>query len=262
MLVSALGFALMAACVKLVSTRGIPLLEIVAARALVSLVLSYIDVRRKGLSVWGTHRTLLAARGIVGSLALICVYYALMTLPLAEATLLQYMHPMFTALLGLLLLKEGIQRSTVICILFSITGLIVMVEPGVFTGAAPAGQAIESRRGRVRHHFLLSTRCTTAFRGDFRRSIRHARWTVSGAVTHGWNIHADRPTRPHPCYALWDRGKDRRLLLCSDYFCGGTGLGRVCRTAVTVDLCWWCTDHSRRALKCDQAVVEQDSGDQ
>ena len=116
MLVSALGFALMAACVKLVSTRGIPLLEIVAARALVSLVLSYADVRRKGLSVWGTHRTLLAARGIVGSLALICVYYALMTLPLAEATLLQYMHPMFTALLGLLLLKEGIQRSTVICI--------------------------------------------------------------------------------------------------------------------------------------------------
>ncbi|MDG2048087.1 MAG: DMT family transporter [Halioglobus sp.] len=138
MLVSALGFALMAACVKLVSLRGIPLLEIVAARALVSLVISYVDVRRKGLSVWGTHRTLLAARGIVGSFALVCVYYALMTLPLAEATLLQYMHPMFTALLGLLLLKERIQRSTVLCILLSITGLIVMVEPALFSGAAPA----------------------------------------------------------------------------------------------------------------------------
>jgi|TARA_R110002072_G_scaffold109128_3_gene236176 drug/metabolite transporter (DMT)-like permease len=137
MLVSALGFALMAACVKLVATRGIPLLEIVAARSLVSLVISYVDVRRKGLSLWGTHRALLAARGVVGALALICVYYAVMTLPLAEATLLQYMHPMFTALLGLLLLGEGIQRSTVICILFSITGLIVMVEPGVFSGAAP-----------------------------------------------------------------------------------------------------------------------------
>ncbi|MDG1946224.1 MAG: DMT family transporter [Halioglobus sp.] len=137
MLLSALGFALMAACVKLVATRGIPLLEIVAARSLVSLVISYVDVRRKGLSLWGTHRALLAARGVVGALALICVYYAVMTLPLAEATLLQYMHPMFTALLGLLLLGEGIQRSTVICILFSITGLIVMVEPGVFSGAAP-----------------------------------------------------------------------------------------------------------------------------
>ena len=105
MLVSALGFALMAACVKLVASQGIPLLEIVAARALVSLVISYIDVRRKGLSPWGTNRALLIARGAIGTLALICVYYAVTTLPLAEATLLQYMHPVFTALLGLLLLR-------------------------------------------------------------------------------------------------------------------------------------------------------------
>jgi drug/metabolite transporter (DMT)-like permease len=138
MLVSALGFALMAACVKLVSSQGIPLLEIVAARSLVSLAISYIDVRRKGLSLWGTQRALLAARGVIGALALICVYYAVTTLPLAEATLLQYMHPVFTALLGLLLLKEGIRLSTVICILLSIAGLIIMVEPGTLADASPA----------------------------------------------------------------------------------------------------------------------------
>lgn len=138
MLVSALGFALMTTCVKLVSTHGIPLLEIVAARSLVSLVLSYIDVRRKGLSPWGTHRTLLVARGGVGALALICVYYVVMTIPLAEATLLQYMHPVFTALLALLLLRERIQLSTVICIVLSISGLVIMLDPGVFTGASPA----------------------------------------------------------------------------------------------------------------------------
>ncbi|GAL13221.1 metabolite transporter (DMT) superfamily [Vibrio astriarenae] len=34
MLLSALGFALMSACVKYVSTYGIPVFEIVAARAL------------------------------------------------------------------------------------------------------------------------------------------------------------------------------------------------------------------------------------
>ncbi|MEZ5573911.1 MAG: DMT family transporter [Halioglobus sp.] len=138
MLVSALGFALMATCVKLVASRGVPLLEIVAARSLVSLVISYADVRRKGLSLWGTQRALLAARGIVGVLALICVYYALATLPLAEATLLQYMHPVFTALLGLLVLKESIQLSTLICILLSIVGMIIMVEPGIFIDATPA----------------------------------------------------------------------------------------------------------------------------
>jgi len=138
MLVSALGFALMAACVKLVASRGIPLLEIVAARALVSLLLSYVDVRRKGLSPWGTHRKLLVARGVVGAFALVCVYYAVMTLPLAEATLLQYMHPVFTAVLALLLLKEGIHLSTMLCILLSVSGLVIMVEPGVFKAAAPA----------------------------------------------------------------------------------------------------------------------------
>ncbi|MFT4519256.1 MAG: drug/metabolite transporter (DMT)-like permease [Halioglobus sp.] len=138
MLMSALGFALMSTCVKLVASNGIPLLEIVAARSLVSLLLSALDVRRKGLSLWGTHRTLLAARGVVGVLALICVYYAVTTLPLAEATLLQYMHPVFTAILGLLLLKESIHPSTMLCIVFSIAGLIFMVEPGVFAGTTPA----------------------------------------------------------------------------------------------------------------------------
>jgi drug/metabolite transporter (DMT)-like permease len=138
MLVSALGFALMAACVKMVSLRGIPLLEIVAARSLVSLVISYADVRRKGLSPWGSQHALLAARGVIGAMALICVYYAVTTLPLAEATLLQYMHPVFTALLGLLLLKEGITLSTVACIVLSIAGLIVMVDPGTFAGTSAA----------------------------------------------------------------------------------------------------------------------------
>ena len=42
MLVSALAFALMTTCVKLAANRGIPLLEIVAARCLVSLVISYL----------------------------------------------------------------------------------------------------------------------------------------------------------------------------------------------------------------------------
>lgn len=138
MLVSAFAFALMTTFVKLASIRGIPLLEIVAARCLVSLVISYLDVRRKGLSVWGNHRPLLLARGLVGAFALICVYYAVTTLPLAEATLLQYTHPVFTALLALLVLKEGIHLSTIACIALSITGLVIMVEPGLVGVASSA----------------------------------------------------------------------------------------------------------------------------
>lgn len=129
MLLSALGFALMSASVKYVSEHGIPVFEIVAARALVSLIISYLDVKRKRLSVWGHNRKLLLVRGAVGTFALMCVYYSVTTLPLAEATILQYVHPVFTALLGVLFLKERIQSATLVCIALCLTGLAVMMQP-------------------------------------------------------------------------------------------------------------------------------------
>ena len=131
MLLSALSFALMTACVKLVSTHNIPVFEIVAARGLVSLIISYIDIKRKKIPVWGNNKILLISRGVVGTLALLCVYYAVTTLPLVEATLLQYLYPVFTAILAFLFLKERIQRSTLICILLCLLGLFAMVKPNL-----------------------------------------------------------------------------------------------------------------------------------
>lgn len=131
MLLSAFGFAIMAACVKTVSTYGIPVLEIVAARAVVSAILSYADIKRKKISPWGHNKPLLVIRGVVGAITLIFVYYAVATLTLAEATILQYLHPVFTAVLAFIFLKETIQRSTVACIVFSLLGLCIMIQPNL-----------------------------------------------------------------------------------------------------------------------------------
>lgn len=131
MLISALGFALMAACVKEVSGLGIPVLEIVAVRSIVSGIISYADIKRKKIPLFGNNKTLLIARGTVGSFALVFVYYAVTTLPLAEATVLQYLHPVFTAILALFFLKEIIQRSTIVCIIISLLGLFVIIQPNL-----------------------------------------------------------------------------------------------------------------------------------
>jgi drug/metabolite transporter (DMT)-like permease len=131
MLISALGFALMAACVKEVSGLGIPVLEIVAVRAIVSCIISYVDIKRKKIPLFGHNKVLLIARGTVGSFALMFVYYTITTLPLAEATLLQYLHPVFTAILALLFLKETIQRSTIACIVISLLGLFIIIQPNL-----------------------------------------------------------------------------------------------------------------------------------
>lgn len=136
MLLSALGFALMAACVKAVGGYGIPVMEIVAARAIISLIISYVDVKRKKISVWGNNKPLLIARGAIGAASLMVIYFAVTTLPLAEATILQYTYPAFTAVLALIFLKERIQLATVICIALSILGLLVMMRPGIETDAS------------------------------------------------------------------------------------------------------------------------------
>ncbi len=129
MLFSALGFALMTASVKHLSLHHIPVFEIVAARALVSLILSFLDVKRKRISIWGQHKRLLFMRGAVGTVALMCVYYSVSTLPLAEATILQYVYPVFTAILAIIFLKEKLQSSTIICIVFCLIGLFLIVKP-------------------------------------------------------------------------------------------------------------------------------------
>ena len=119
----------MAVCVKYASLEGIPVLEIVAARALVSLILSYADIRYKNISVLGQHKGLLFLRGLVGSLALVCVYYAITHLPLAEATVLQYLYPIFTAVLALLFLKEHIHWQLIVGIILSFIGVLCIVRP-------------------------------------------------------------------------------------------------------------------------------------
>ncbi|MFT6791623.1 MAG: drug/metabolite transporter (DMT)-like permease [Cellvibrionaceae bacterium] len=138
MMLSAMGFAAMGALVKVCSAQGISVMTIIAARALVSLVLSVADVKRKRLSLLGNQRFWLFARGLVGTFALICVYFALTSLPFAEATVLQYLHPAFTAVLAIIFLGERIHPSTIVCIFLSVIGLAMIIRPEFLFGAISA----------------------------------------------------------------------------------------------------------------------------
>jgi len=132
MMISALSFSLMSLFVKLSANAGIPVIEILASRTLISLVLSYWFAKRAGLYIWGTHRRLLIARGLVGFCALLLVYYCISELPLAEATILQFLSPIFTALLGWLILREQVSKSLAASITLSLLGAVVITKPGLF----------------------------------------------------------------------------------------------------------------------------------
>ncbi len=128
MVLSALAFSLMTVCVKWLSDR-IPPTEIVFVRALVSLVLSALLLRRAQVSWWGQARGFLLLRGVFGFLGLHCVFYAVSQLPLADATVIQYLHPVFTAVLAMLLLSEIPGRGVLAGIGLSLLGLILVVQP-------------------------------------------------------------------------------------------------------------------------------------
>ena len=129
MFISAFAFALMSALVKEASLLGIPLLQIIFIRAVISVFLSLADIRRVRAHPLGHRRWLLLARGVTGFIALTSVFFAIIHLPIAVATMLHYMHPVFTALLAFIFLTERPTPATLICIALSLTGLGFMVAP-------------------------------------------------------------------------------------------------------------------------------------
>lgn len=131
MLLSAFGFAVMGALVKTAGATGVPLLQIIFVRAVISVLLSLADIRRAGAHPLGNRRWLLLARGTVGFIALTSVFYAVLHLPYAQATILQYLNPVFTALLALALLGEVPTRATIVCVVLSVAGLLVMLGPSL-----------------------------------------------------------------------------------------------------------------------------------
>lgn len=136
-LVSAAAFAAMTAAAKLVGAR-LPVFEIVFVRALFSVLVTAALLRRVRSPLLGTRRPLLALRGLFGFCGLSCSFYAVIHLPLAEATLLQFMHPVFTVALAALLLGERIGRGIVVGIPLALAGVLLVVRPGFLFGGAAA----------------------------------------------------------------------------------------------------------------------------
>lgn len=135
MVYAAVLFSVMSLLVK-VAGRTLPSQEIVFGRSAVTLLLSWLMLRREGRSVWGTHRLLLSVRGIAGFAALLCFFFAITHLPLGDATVIQYLNPVFTALLAAVLLGESLRSSVLVGTLGSLAGVALIAQPAFLFGRA------------------------------------------------------------------------------------------------------------------------------
>lgn len=137
MALGAFYFSLMGLLVRMVGQR-IPNQEVVLVRGLLTLVFTWFLLRRAGVDPWGNRKRGLVMRGFLGFAALSCFYYSLVHLPLAEATLLQYMNPLWAAVLAAGLLQERMTRREIGLVLASLCGVVLVARPEfLFGGASP-----------------------------------------------------------------------------------------------------------------------------
>ncbi|WP_394347706.1 DMT family transporter [Mangrovivirga cuniculi] len=124
MLLSGICFSLMNVLVKYLT--NIPATEIIVFRSLISFILSAMILRRQKVSVWGNNKKLLIGRGLAGAIALTIYFYTLQRIPLATAVTLQFLAPVFTAILGIFIVKEKLSPWQFLFFMVSFAGILII----------------------------------------------------------------------------------------------------------------------------------------
>ena len=124
MLLATFFFAFMNAAVKLLG--HLPAIEIAFLRSVVSLILAYGIVRFNRIPLPGNNRKALLLRGLFGSSSLVLYFITLQHMPLASAVTLQYLSPIFTAIMGIFMVKEKVKPWQWVFFGISLAGVLLV----------------------------------------------------------------------------------------------------------------------------------------
>ena len=117
----------MAVFVKLAGNE-LATVQIVFTRGVITLFLTYLIIRKKKVYPLGKNHIVLITRGVIGSVALYLVYESLHRFSLPEATVIQYLYPIFTALFASLLISEKIGGLLYFSITSGLVGVCIILD--------------------------------------------------------------------------------------------------------------------------------------
>lgn len=89
--------------------QSYPAHELVLARSIVTFIISFAIIKQRKLPLLGVNKKWLLIRGLAGTVALTLFFYTIHYLPLAIATTVQYLAPIFTVIFAIILLKEKVK---------------------------------------------------------------------------------------------------------------------------------------------------------
>ena len=119
---ASLFFSLMTVCVKKID-EAIPIYELVFFRSIFSLIITSIIIKKKKINPWGKNKFLLTIRGLLGTIALICIFYSIRSMPLSISTVIQYTYPIFISIFAVLIIKEKINFNLILALFFGWFGI-------------------------------------------------------------------------------------------------------------------------------------------
>ena len=121
-------FSLMTLCVKNTNSR-IPIYELVFFRSLFSLIITLFIINLKNINPLGNNRPILILRGVLGTLALVCIFYAIRNMPLSISTVIQYTYPIFISIFAGLFINEKITWNIIFALIIGWLGILIILNP-------------------------------------------------------------------------------------------------------------------------------------
>ena len=125
---ASLFFSLMTVCVKKID-EAIPIYELVFFRSVFSLIITSIIIKKKKINPWGKNKSLLITRGLLGTIALVCIFYSIRNMPLSISTVIQYTYPIFISIFAAFLIKEKINFNLIFALFLGWFGILIILNP-------------------------------------------------------------------------------------------------------------------------------------
>ncbi|ORY04723.1 hypothetical protein K493DRAFT_141409, partial [Basidiobolus meristosporus CBS 931.73] len=149
MALTSLGFSFSGLFVKL-SGANFPPLEIVFFRSIVQFLLAFAGCISQGVNPFGRRELLLGLllRGFAGAVGLAMFYISITALPLADATVLFFVNPIFTAILARLVLQEPFGPFNQVASVASLLGVGLVAKPEFIFGR-DASHEVDSQKRLV-----------------------------------------------------------------------------------------------------------------
>lgn len=128
MLLGALISALNGAIAKIL-TEDLTALELVFFRNLIGVAIILYALRHTPAKLTGGKFHLLITRGLFGFMAMILFFYTITVIPLGEAITLNKTSPLFGTVLAFYVLKEHLNKTTLLALLIGFFGIVLITKP-------------------------------------------------------------------------------------------------------------------------------------